>query len=113
MSVIIMQYQIGVGGIPPIEAGPADCNARRQRVAFQPHICMHTTCPVIICGYAISAPGSPVPYQLPVIATKRIFRNVFAMFQTFIAYICSAAIPTHLKMLFYREWLCLAQISGT
>jgi hypothetical protein len=35
------------------------------------------------------------------------------MFRAFIAYIRSAATFTHQKMLFYREWLCLAQVSGT
>jgi hypothetical protein len=35
MSAIIMQYRIATGGLPLIEAGPADGNARRQRGTFQ------------------------------------------------------------------------------
>lgn len=58
-------------------------------------------------------PCSSVPHQFAEVGTKRIFRNVFALFQAFIAYICSAATFTHLEILFYRKWSCLAQVSST
>jgi hypothetical protein len=112
MLTVIMQRQTGIGGFPPIAAGPADGNARRQRGAFQTDICMHMICPVANPGYAISVPCSSIQCQLPVNATKCIFRDVFSLFQEFIAYICSATVFTDQEMLFYGKWLSLAQVPG-